>query len=112
MGIVRLHLGCAVILANPLISFLGISIRVVDTTTVRRMRSEEKIKPCRFHTYQQVDKNGVYSVEEKKVIEETPFAKLMESFRVFTWKCVRCGHEKKRKAFSATWWVLNDKGEK
>lgn len=71
------------------------------------MRSEAT-KPCRFHTYRQVSKDGAYSVEEKHVIEETPFAKLMESFHVLTWRCVRCGHEKKKQMFYSTWWVLNE----
>ena len=76
------------------------------------MRTEEEIKPCIIHKYVQAEKNGIYSVEEKHVIEETPFAKRMESFHVLTWRCVRCGQEKKKKMFCATWWVLNDKGEK
>ena len=76
------------------------------------MRAEAEIKPCIIHKYVQAEKNGVYSIESKHVIKETPFAKLMESFHVLTYRCVRCGHEKRIRINDARWWVLNDKGEK
>ena len=65
-------------------------------------------KPCRFHNYLQVEKDGVYSVEQERIIRETPFARLYESFHIWTWKCTECTYVKQKEEFHARWWRLKD----